>query len=115
MANCGAGRCHIECEGGCGCVYVYEEDRCVCECFEFGGRGGGDGGLNLAVGAEVEVSIADLPLGQVATIFDGLLAHDVLVPASRMHHEVSLKLERVPVSHALEELGLTTRKPPAAR
>jgi hypothetical protein len=97
MANCSAGRCHIECDGGCSCVYEYGADRCTCECFESGGRAG----WNLDVRARVDVSIKDLPLGQVATMFDGLLARDVLVPASRMHHKVRLKLERVAVSHAL--------------
>jgi hypothetical protein len=112
MANCGAGRCHIECEGGCGCVYEPEADRCTCECFE---SGGGVAGWNLHADALVDVSIEDLPLGQVATMFDGLLAREVLVPASRMQHNVSLKLENVAVSHALEELGLSTEKRTAGR
>lgn len=112
MANCGAGRCHIECEGGCGCVYEIEADRCTCECF---GSGGGVAGSNLNADAMVDVSIEDLPLGQVATMFDGLLEREVLVPASRMQHKVSLKLEHVAVSHALKELGLTTRERAAGR
>jgi hypothetical protein len=112
MANCGAGRCHIECEGGCGCVYEPEADRCTCECFE---SGVGVAGWNLHADALVDVSIEDLPLSQVATMFDGILARDVLVPASRMHHKVRLKLEHVAVSHALKELGLATRERAQAR
>lgn len=109
MASCGAGRCHIECEEGqgCGCVYEPEADRCTCECFE---AGGGVAGWNLHADALVDVSIKELPLGQVATMFDGLLAREVLVPASRMQHKVSLNLEHVTVSHALRELGLTTQE-----
>ena len=114
MANCGAGRCHIECEEGqgCGCVHEIEADRCTCECFE---SGGGVAGWNLHADAQVDVSITDLPLGQVATMFDGLIARDVMVPASRLQHKVHLKMERVAVSHALEELGLRTEKRAEAR
>jgi hypothetical protein len=72
-------------------------------------------GWNLHADALVDVSIEDLPLSQVATMFDGLLAREVLLPASRMHHKVSLKLERVAVSHALKELGLSTQERAAAR
>jgi len=111
MANCSAGRCRIECDGGCSCVYEYEADRCTCECFE----SGGSAGWNLGLTAHVDVSITDLPLGQVATMFDGLIARDVMVPASRLQHKVHLKMERVAVSHALEELGLRTEKRAEAR
>jgi hypothetical protein len=114
MSRCQAGpaRCHIDCVDGCGCVYVPGEDTCVCECFD---SVGGRPDLNLNAAIQVDVSISGLPLWRVGTFFDGILARDVLVPASRLQEKVSLKLERVTLSHALKELGLSTQKPVARR
>jgi hypothetical protein len=109
VATCSAGRCKIACDGGCGCVYVHEEDRCICECFESGGSG--IRGLKLNPTATVSVSVSGLPLGQVATMFDRILARDVMLPAARAQKKVRLKLENVKVSEALNTLGLTTRTP----
>jgi hypothetical protein len=115
MSRCSAGpsgRCQIDCVGGCACAYVWEDDTCTCECFDSVG-----GGPNLGLNAQnvVDVSITGLPLGHVATFFDGLLARDVLVPASRLQEKVTLKLKRVTLSHALKELGLSTQKPVAQK
>src|ERR1700693_3434788 len=108
--NCGAGRCRIQCEPGqgCACVYVYGEDRCVCECFEAEGR---PGGLNVGLTKKVDICVAGLPLGRVATILDGILAREVLLPAARSQEKVRLKLDGGRVSDALKALGLTTRGP----
>jgi hypothetical protein len=110
VASCSAGRCKIQCGAGegCGCVYVHGEDRCICECFE---AAGGLQGLQLSPTAKVTVSVAGLPLGQVATMFDRILARDVLVPAARAQKKVRLKLENVRLSEALRGLGLTTQRP----
>ena len=111
MATCSAGRCRIQCDGGCGCVYVHGEDRCICECFE---SVAGIRGLKLSPAAKVTVSVAGLPLGQVATMLDRILARDVLVPAARAQKKVRLKMENVRLSEALSALGLSTQKPRAA-
>jgi hypothetical protein len=107
----GPGTCRIDCDGGCGCVYVWAQKSCVCDCFE----SVHSGQMNLNAATRVDVSIAGLPLGHVATMLDGLLARDVLVPASRMQEKVRLKLERVTLSHAVKELGLRTQRPVAPR
>ena len=111
MATCSAGRCKIQCDGGCGCVYVHGEDRCICECFE---SVAGVRGLKLSPAAKVTVSVAGLPLGQVATMFDRILARDVLLPAARAQEKVRLKMENVRLSEALSALGLRTQGPGAA-
>jgi hypothetical protein len=108
VATCSAGRCKIACEGGCGCIYVHGEDRCICECFE---TVGGIRGLRLSPSAKVTVSVAGLPLGQVATMFDRILAREVLLPASRAQRKVRLKMENVRASEALGALGLKTQRP----
>ena len=108
MASCGAGRCKIECDGGCGCVYIPSEDRCICECFE---SVGGLARLQLNPTVKVTVSVAGLPLGQVATMFDRILERDVLLPAARSQKKVRLKMENVRLSEALRALGLSTRRP----
>lgn len=110
MARCSAGRCNIECEGGCGCVYVHGEDRCICECFE---AVGGIRGLQLNPTVKVTISVAGLPLGQVATMFDRILERDVLLPAARAQKKVRLKMENVRLSEALRALGLSTQRPAA--
>jgi hypothetical protein len=109
VATCSAGRCKIACDGGCGCVYVHGEDRCICECFESGGRG--IRGLQLSPTAKVSFSVSGLPLGQVASMFDRILARDVLLPAARSQKKVRLKMEDVRVSEALRALGLSTQRP----
>ena len=108
--NCSAGRCHIQCEPGqgCACVHVYEGDYCICECFE---EEGPAAGLSAGLTKKVDISVAGLPLGQVATILDGILARDVLLPAARAQEKVRLKMEGVRVSDALKALGLTTQRP----
>jgi hypothetical protein len=111
VATCSAGRCRIQCDAGCGCVYVHGEDRCICECFE---SVGGLSGLKLNPTAKVTVSVSGLPLGQVATMFDRILARDVLLPAARAQKKVRLKMENVRVSEALSALGLSTQRPPGA-
>jgi hypothetical protein len=105
--SCGEGRRHIDCDGGCGCIYVYDENACVCECFD----SVSSVRMSLSGATRVNVSIAGLPLGQVATLFDRLLARDVLVPASRVQKKVRLKLEDVSLASALNQLGLSTQKP----
>ena len=107
MATCSAGRCHIECEGGCGCVYVYEENSCTCECF--GSPGGGLNGALVGLTATVDVSVSGLPLSQVAAQFDRFLADDVLLPVARSNEPVHLALKGVTVAAALKSLGLPTR------
>ena len=110
MANCGAGRCHIECEEGqgCACVYVYEEDSCTCECFENPGEG--LNGLGLAFTNTLDVEVKGLPLSQVAALFDRFLADEVLLPVARSNEPVHLALKGVTVGAALKLLGLPTRK-----
>ena len=110
MASCSAGRCKIQCGTGegCGCVYIHDEDRCICECFE---AVGGMRGLQLSPTAKVTVSVSGLPLGQVATMFDRILARDVMLPAARAQKKVRLKMENVRLSDALRALGLSTKRP----
>jgi hypothetical protein len=110
--NCSAGRCRIQCEEGqgCACVHIYEGDQCICECFE---REGPAAGLNAGLTKKVDISVSGLPLGQVATILDGILARDVLLPAARAQEKVRLKMKGVRVSDALKALGLTTQRPAA--
>jgi hypothetical protein len=110
VASCSAGRCKITCGAGegCGCVYIHGEDACICECFE---APGGIRGLQLSPAAKVTVSVAGLPLGQVATMFDRILARDVLLPAARAQKKVRLKMENVRLSEALRALGLSTQRP----
>jgi len=110
--NCSAGRCRIQCEPGqgCACVHVYDGDHCVCECFEAEGPAAG---LNAGLNKKVDISVSGLPLGQVATLLDGIVARDVLLPAARAQEKVRLKLEGVRVSEALQALGLATRRPTA--
>ena len=112
MATCSAGPgCKVECEGGCGCVYVYDEHQCYCECFD---SVSGGAGLELGVGTKVNVSVSGLPLSQVATLLDGMLARDVLLPAARADEKVRLKMKGVRLSEALKELGLSTQRPVVA-
>ena len=110
VASCSAGRCKIQCGTGegCGCVYIHDEDRCICECFE---AVGGIRGLQLNPTAKVTVSVSGLPLGQVATMFDRILARDVMLPAARAQKKVRLKMENVRLSDALRALGLSTQRP----
>jgi hypothetical protein len=113
MATCNAGPgCKIECEGGCGCVYVYDEHQCYCECFD--SVQGGGAGLGLGLATKVNVSVSGLPLGRVATLLDGMLARDVLLPAARVDENVRLKMKGVRLSEALKTLGLSTQRPVAA-
>ena len=108
MANCSAGpNCRISCTGGCGCIYVYEEDTCNCECYDDEGTSSG----LFSLGNKINVSVAGLPLAQVAAQFNRLLTREVLLPAARIKEPVHLKLERVTFAAALKTLGLSTRKP----
>jgi hypothetical protein len=92
-------------------VYVHGEDRCICECFE---DGRGIRRLQLGPTAKVTVSVAGLPLGQVATMFDRIVAQDVLLPAARAQKKVRLKMENVRLSEALRALGLSTQRAASA-
>ena len=113
MATCKAGgRCKIECTGGCSCVYVDETDTCTCECYD---DVGGSSGQRFTLGNKINVSVAGLPLGQVAAQLDRLLVRDVLVPASRTREKVRLTLTSVTFSAALKRLGLRTQRPLGGR
>jgi hypothetical protein len=108
--NCGAGRCHIQCEPGqgCGCIHVIDRDQCICECYE---AEGGATRLNLSLANKIDICVSGLPLGRVATILDGVVARDVLVPAARTKQKIRLRMEGVRVSEALKALGLSTQQP----
>ena len=108
MATCDAGNdCTVSCPGGCGCIYVPSEESCHCTCFKDVHAGSG---LALNSATLVNIAVSDLPLGRVGLLLDGLLAREVLVPATRTEEKVRLKLERVRLSHVVERLGLTTRR-----
>jgi hypothetical protein len=115
MARCSAGprpTCKIDCDGGCSCVYVYETNLCECECFE---SDGGKSNQKYNLGNLISISVADLQLGQVAARLDRLLLREVLVPASRAHEKVNLRVKRAPFSAVIRTLGLSTRSPVKAR
>jgi hypothetical protein len=105
---CGPGReCTIDCPGrGCGCVYVYDTEECHCACF-----GEADGHQKYNLGNLISISVAGLPLGQVAARLDRLLVREVLVPAARAQEKVNLRLKRASFSAVIRTLGLSTRVP----
>lgn len=92
-------------------MYVYDTNQCACECFE---RDGGTSNQTLTLGSMISISVADLQLGQVAARLDRLLVREVLVPASRAHEIVNLRVKRAPFSAVIKALGLSTRVPVGA-
>lgn len=115
MARCSAGprpTCKIDCNGGCSCVYVYETNQCECECFESDGE---KSNQKYNLGNLISISVADLQLEQVAARLDRLLLREVLVPASRAHEKVNLRVKRAPFSAVIRTLGLSTRSPVKVR
>lgn len=109
MANCSAGRCHIECDEGqgCACAYIIEDDVCECECFD--NPGTGLTGLGAALTNKIDISVSGLPLSQVAALFDRFLADEVLLPVARSNEPVHLALKGVTVAAALKSLALPTQ------
>ncbi len=109
MATCNAGGdCRIHCPGGCGCIYVHETDECICKCYNGEPT---DNVKEYSLGNLISISVAGLQLGQVGAHLDGLLAREVLVPASRVHEKVNLRVKRASFSKVIRTLGLSTRIP----
>jgi len=93
-------------------VFTSTTDTCTCECYD---DVGGSSGQRFTLGNKINVSVAGLPLGQVAAQLDRLLVRDVLVPASRTREKVRLTLTSVTFSAALKRLGLRTQRPLGGR
>jgi hypothetical protein len=107
MATCNAGNdCTITCSAGCGCAYVPSEEFCFCTCYHDTHK---VSGLALNSATLVSIAVSGLPLGRVGLLLDGLLAREVLVPATRTEDKVRIKLDRVRLSEVVKTLGLTTR------
>lgn len=107
MSKCQAGDCEVECAGrGCGCIAESDNpSACICIC------SGGDtrAGFALEATTLVDVQTDELPLFEVASLFNAVFAKKISVPAHRLREPVSINLKRVPFGDVLSQVGLDTR------
>lgn len=115
MSSCSADNCSISCEGGCGCVSESQHPE-NCSCFCSGSTGGG-GGLArmsgngklgpLQLDSVIELCTQDLPLKDLAQIFEQITPYRLRVPVAREAANVTVRISNVTVGKVLEDMGLS--------
>jgi hypothetical protein len=67
--------------------------------------------MELLPEEEIRLEVRNGELGNVAAIIDRVSEATVLVPAARVRERIDLKMERVTIAAAMEELGLVSGGP----
>lgn len=97
--------CDDNCPGStdCICIEILSGAQCGCECSSLPIV---LPPMALPPEEEIRLEAKNAELGSVAAIIDRVSDTAVLVPAARLRERVDLKLERVSMAAAMEQLGL---------
>ncbi len=95
----------------CFCMFIVSTGECGCECSS---EPIVLPPLPLKADEEVNFNAKNAELGKVAEFLDRASETNVLIPASKLRGRVSVSLEGVSLSDAMEELGLVAGPEPAA-